>query len=95
VRFRNPAGNGQAQPRTTAVILGTGTGFVSTEKTLKNARLKVSGDASTCIRNAQNVFLRRPTANDRYASSIWRVLDGIIKQIQNHAAQQGLIGADG
>jgi hypothetical protein len=86
--LRDPAGNGQAQPSAASIILRPGTGFVSTEKALENARLQVRGDPSSRIRYAQDIFLPSSTAGHRDATALWGVLNRVIQKIQDHPAQQ-------
>src|SRR5712692_4207354 len=93
--LRDPAGNGKAQSGAAVVVLCAGTGYVSAEKALENARLQISGDATPSIRDAHDIFVRGATAGHGDASALRGVLDRIIQQIEDHAAQQGFVGADG
>src|SRR6266851_6579055 len=84
----DPAGNGQAQSSAAAIILRPGTGFVGAEKALENAWLQICGDPSSGIHDAQSVFLPSATARHSDASALRGVLNRVIQQIEDHAAQE-------
>src|SRR5579871_5992150 len=91
MRLRNPRANGQAQACTAPIVPGAN--FIDPKETLKNARMKIGRNTAAGIADSYTVARFTTLARDRHLSSRRCVLDRVIQDIQEHAAQQPFVAA--
>src|SRR5258708_39941931 len=94
MRFGNPARDGQAESRATAVSLGARARLVSAEESLEDARPQFRWYPASGVRHTHHVFLAVALASYPDAPEVRRVLDRVVQEIQEHTAEQRLLRLD-
>ena len=93
--FCDPARDRQPKARAATVVFPAGTRFVCAEEAFEDSRLEIEGDASAGIRDAQGIFSAGTPALQGYAAACRRVFDGIVEEVEDHAAQERFVANGG
>ena len=93
--FGNPAGDGKSEAGAAGIAFGARPGFVGAEKALEDARLEFSGNSRAGIGDAKDVVDCVEAAVYVDHSTGGRVFDGVVDEIQQHAAEKILVGGEG
>src|SRR2546430_12943822 len=93
---RGPAVNGKAQSRPASVErFISGTRLINAKEPLEHLRLRFARNTLACIADLDFKMLQTVSQADAHAAISWRVLDSIMKEIENHSPNQRLIAAEG
>src|SRR5208337_316409 len=95
VGFRDPTSNGKAEASTTGIAFGTRARYVSAEEALEDPLLQFRGDAGTIVRNTDKIINPLTAAGESNGAARRGIFDGVIEEIEQHAAEQGLVAMDG
>ena len=92
--FRNPAGDRQAQSCAT-IFVGPRRAILNVIEPLENIWLGVKRNAISRISHENVEPTRMLQQRELYRRALWRVLDGVIKQIEQHLPEKALIAPVG
>src|ERR1700731_2782740 len=91
----DPASNREPEAGPAGIALGARPCLVGTEETFENARLEFGGNSRPGVGDAQNVGICVEAAVYVDHSAGGRVFDGVVDEVQKHAAKEVFVGVEG
>src|SRR5262252_3200626 len=88
----DPPCDRKPQTGTPRVAFAAGTRFVCAEEALKNTRLEVGWNARSGVGYPEKVLIARAVAVHIHTPPRWTVLDGVVQKVEQHTAEQVLVG---
>src|SRR5712664_2352964 len=92
--FGDPTADRKAKSRADPVTLRARAHLIRAKEALENARLEFCGNALPRVADPQSVLRIFVSARDRNGPAARRVLDCVVQEIHDQAAEQCLIGAN-
>jgi len=95
VGFGDPAGDRKAKAGATCFGFDASAGFVGAKEPFEDARLQLGGNSLALIGDTNPVMAAIASAGEFDARVGRGIFDGVIKEVEEHTAEESFVGSDG